>query len=463
MNFENRKQASIFLLLVLFPTLVSFLLGSKREIGPVAISLLVVILSSFFIVFRPHIPYSLNKIVNTFFYFFLGLTPVFTYSNDVAYWGAGSFTAEDYILTSFVVLFSLTLYNYMYAQLTQGRQIISSIDMMSYLNFEDTKVAEKRVKFLLLSISLLVALYLLSVNGFDLLNLWFRGKFGDVSRLSERSQVAWLFDSYFIMPILAINIVIYRMLRLNGRRTLSGLVFLLLVAAPPTSMARFAAAAMYTPVVLVLVKRASRPYILSMGLLLSIFFVFPLLDFARMGIDDLADASYLDSISNMFYSGNFDSYQSLMLAMKENIITYGWQLLAVVLFFVPRSIWPDKAIGSGNLISDLTGLSFDNIAANYFAEGFVNFGYFGILLFVLFLAFSSAYFDNIFWNRAGKKASIFVTICYLFSIPLLVFILRGDLLSSTAYTVSYFSAIFLIYKIATVFGSRSHLTELAGD
>lgn len=85
----------------------------------------------------------------------------------------------------------------------------------------------------------------------------------------------------------------------------------------------------------------------------------------------------------MFKEGHFDSYQSILSVLNSEIITYGNQLLGVLLFWVPRSIWSNKPIGSGAFMAEITNLDFSNISMNYFAEGYINFGVFGMFLFLL--------------------------------------------------------------------------------
>jgi hypothetical protein len=89
----------------------------------------------------------------------------------------------------------------------------------------------------------------------------------------------------------------------------------------------------------------------------------------------------------MFNQGHFDSYQMFMRVISDDIITYGKQLLTTVLFFVPRALWPGKSVGSGHFVSGLSRLSFSNISMNFFGEGYINFGYFGIMLFILLIAY----------------------------------------------------------------------------
>jgi len=55
---------------------------------------------------------------------------------------------------------------------------------------------------------------------------------------------------------------------------------------------------------------------------------------------------------NMFVARDFDSYQNFAIVFFEDFITYERQLLGALLFWVPRSIWPNKPIGSGAFVDN---------------------------------------------------------------------------------------------------------------
>ena len=135
--------------------------------------------------------------------------------------------------------------------------------------------------------------------------------------------------------------------------------------------------------------------------------------------------------------------------MFEVPVQYGRQLLGVVLFFVPREIWPNKPVGSGAFMADHLNMNFTNLSANYFAEGYINFGGAGIVLFLIILVWSCAYLDRIGVRVQRQNPPLFVL--YLQVIFVLFYLLRGDLMSSFAllFTIVLFNMIVLniLYKI----------------
>ena len=179
-----------------------------------------------------------------------------------------------------------------------------------------------------------------------------------------------------------------------------------------------------------------------MGLLV----IFPFLDQFRHA-KELSTDTKIGISTQMFSEGTFDSYQNTINVINKADITYGRQLLGVLFFYVPRSIWSTKPIGSGAYIAKEFKYNFSNISMNFLGEGYLNFGYFGVFLFILFLSNLVSRFDFMYWNNLIRKEYMYIIYFYLYG--LLFFIMRGDLLSSFAYTIGLSSAIYLVLKYAT--------------
>ena len=86
--------------------------------------------------------------------------------------------------------------------------------------------------------------------------------------------------------------------------------------------------------------------------------------------------------------------------VEEFGISWGNQLLGAILFFVPRSIWPSKPLGTGHTaIVALDQHYFSNVSAPLIAEGYVNFGIVGVVLFALAAGWIFRKLDSAFWCR----------------------------------------------------------------
>jgi len=143
---------------------------------------------------------------------------------------------------------------------------------------------------------------------------------------------------------------------------------------------------------------------------------------------------------------DYDAWSNFMAAIKYSeieSITYGRQLVGAVLFFVPRSFWPNKPVGSGHFVAEnmlMTRYSFwfTNISMPFPAEGYINFGILGIILFAFILALISKITDK--WYKYNDLRLFFsLYVCFH-----MVFMLRGDLMSSFAFLVGNLLAIFFV-------------------
>lgn len=151
-------------------------------------------------------------------------------------------------------------------------------------------------------------------------------------------------------------------------------ILLLLTIVNPVSTARFV---MLTVVIGLLaawgVFRSIKVYrALSLVALAAMFLIFPVLDLFRNSLDNVtAESDPLVSLRG----GDFDSFAQIINTVtyvNEHGITWGNQLLGVVLFFVPRSLWPAKPTDTGILLAEYKGYWFTNLSAPMPAELYIN-------------------------------------------------------------------------------------------
>lgn len=181
-------------------------------------------------------------------------------------------------------------------------------------------------------------------------------------------------------------------------------------------------------------------------ILVGLLVVFPLLSAGRHASsvgEYLASIRLSDLIEGAFVSGDFDAYSMIahtLLFIKESGLTYGRQLLGVILFMVPRSWWPDKPTGSGWTVAEGIGLSYQNVSSPLPAEGLINFGWIGLLAFAFGFSRLFTWLDKKSRSSVLSGSSRLVRAVYPFLFGLFVFMLRGDLLSSSAFIVGFVTA-----------------------
>jgi len=275
--------------------------------------------------------------------------------------------------------------------------------------------------------------------------LWWRGT-AEQLRVPMNSSLQLLSDKVLrgaVLYFVLLTIGLFRKKRV-------GPVQLILVLAAgiatnfPLAVARYWMATFYIAILLfVLIKFLyGRRHMFTSVITGALILLFPLLGLVRYSRTHIAEqfGSLKDVFRFSLKTGDFDAYTSLCATLEyvhQHGITWGRQLLTVLLFFVPRTVWPGKSIGSGGLVNRVPGHEFVNYCSPLFAEGYINFGVIGSLLFTGLFAYIVTRYDRFYWNaQKGGFSRLF----YPIAIGMFFFILRGDLLSSFAYTVGIYIA-----------------------
>ena len=154
------------------------------------------------------------------------------------------------------------------------------------------------------------------------------------------------------------------------------------------------------------------------------------------------------ALSKGYFSLNYDAFINIGVVfehVEKNGLSYGFQMLSAFLFFVPRSLWPEKPDASGMIVGDYLvenhGYTFTNLANPFIAEGYLNFGIVGIILFAAALSLIVVFF--LLWLNSNdwfKKA-----VAFYFALHLMM-VLRGDFTNSYAFFVGSVLGFYLLPK-----------------
>ena len=435
----NRITSNIlFYMLVIIATLSIYRIDRTfTDVKVLLSNLLLIFLSMLFMIYGDPYNYSLNKIFFLFSFFFFGIAPAIQYQKGIVLWSRQFYTSRNYFQMNLLLLFILVVYQALYLLFSKTKSSLMERKIVR-LNNRERKISNWGLLFVTF-FSLVVSLF---VYQFSLANLLVRGGV----TIFEDSSISLIYFN-FIRPIPAIALFFFKKKKNNNRYVETILWLILLVTNFPLAAARFYIAALYIPIFLIYVKQMEDRYLfLNQVLIIGLLIVFPFLDQVRR-MTDLSELSLKTIDFKMFLEGHFDSYQMFMHVVVYRTVTYGKQLLTALLFFVPRSLWPQKSVGSGSYVAEKYHFIFDNISMNYFGEGYINFGYVGIFLFVVILAYFNARYDKFFWTRI--KTGTPLDIYYLQSLGLQFFLLRGDLLSGIAFLTGIFVSTLVVYKIVS--------------
>jgi len=268
------------------------------------------------------------------------------------------------------------------------------------------------------------------------------------------------------LPSATLLILLHETVR-SGRKLLFSrvcvllLLFLLVIITEnPYTEKRNALGPMYLALLLVLFQNwfatGTRRLLLLVG---SMVLVFPAITiFTHNHQQTLADVSlsqFSDQIADHYFSVNYDSWANIYTAVeivKVHGMQWGHQLMGSLLFFVPSSIWSAKPLATGIFLADylITNYSmwFTNLSAPLAAEGYLDFGPAGVVLYACILALVVSLLNRLALRRDRWVAFPMAIYASVF----LMIVLRGSLMiamgfAGAAFLAFCFAAVLLSMKL----------------
>ena len=401
-------------------------------------------------------PFSLVQIHWLFYLTMFVLAPLSQYLYGYSAWGY-SLSADNYLYTNILLLAWALIFATVCSVRLGERENSSSSSRTAPQNGRDFFSSLPGVTHASSSIALFLAicatLAVVMLVGVD--NLFSRSDFS--TGLDKATGL--LFDKVVRpIPVYAFALILVRC-KQQKKLTIPLIAsfFLMLISNFPTAMARYTMACMYGGIALLAFDRAfAKKGVFAILFLLAFLIVLPAGNVYRydsIGVEEFIQA-ISDAACNLpkgFCAVDYDAY-SMIARTFDYVAAYGtesgYQFLGALLFFVPRALWISKPDGSGNLICAAQGQQQLNISCPLPAEGLLNFGVLGALVFAAAAAYLCKKGDRWFC-----LSSSFFRVFYPFIIFLLFFLMRGDLLSSFAYFVGY-SISFVVFSITCIGPSR---------
>lgn len=414
------------------------------KVAVIFLFLLIIVFSFINLFYGDKRSYSINKFLWLYILIFWGTIPLFQYLTGIFPWNI-DVTDRSAFKANILVLVWIFLYFLTYRKFSNG----------SYKSeFKDIPIDSFSISFLGILVLLLIQFFIFlffyySAGGFVFLR-------GDASRivLSDTQSVRLILDRVFRSLSTFTAIVLF--LNYKSNRDSKKMFYfsislvLLLLTSFPLATARYMAGAFYIGLFFIYKPYFKMKSSLYIGFLILFLMIYPALSYVRWLVT-LSGFEITLWNPALFLTGDYDNFSTLNMTInfvEQEGITIGRQLLGVLLFFVPRSVWPSKPIGSGHHIAEWYGMDFTNISCSFLAEGYINFGIFGVILFAGFMGYVLAKLDLCFY-KPGKLS--FIKIFYPVSLGMIFFILRGDLMSSFAYTVSFSVSAIIVLLLSAPF------------
>jgi hypothetical protein len=405
-KITHKKIISLLLLSILYYLFISFV--TRSVYFGILNSLFGVMCLSVIIIGSPN-SYSLIQTISASFLFLVGIIPSLEYGYKIIYWGGDASvlnsyeTAMLYSIIGFALLFIGWLFGY-------------KLKIIKEKNDGNQKNGNALFVFF---ISLALCILLKDVANFG--------------------QIGWLLYQTIIFPAPSIVLINYL---IKGKRSAYITVLMLIVVIAfnsPVSMPRWQAAMVYLAILLALYRHIFNiNYVFVSIVMFGLMSIFPLLDLQRIGYSNISGIFNFEWV----FAGHFDSFQNFARVIADDLITNGLQLLGVLGFFIPRSLWVDKPSGSGHFLAENNGLSLTNIAMNFLGEGYINFSVFGIVCFCGIFGIVAGVLDAKYKKHKASKSTF--NVYYLMLIGMVFFIIRGDLMSSISYLIGTLTSIYII-------------------
>lgn len=407
--------------------------------------------------FRDRQPYSINRMFWVFMLVFLAMVPALQLATGMLPWNK-PIPLEVALRANLLILGGAVVYQltrYVLAAVTGDRPPLFPSRIGTGWVRASTTAGTAIFLLLALTYFFIVGADALFLQK-DILARW-RGRVSDTLYLTIenglRSPVL-----YFCL----LMIFLYRLRRISKSQMSLVLAVGLLVNFP-LAMQRTLAAAVIISLVLsfggTYWQRNRQAF--TWLLLVGIVGIYPLLHVVRSTSSRMAPpiSKPAQVYSWGFQRGDFDGYSMLCqtIAFTDTAgFQQGRQLRTALGFAVPRHYWPQKSVGSGALVRQKGGDTFTNVASPLPAEGFIDFGPVGALLYFMLFAILARQYDCYYWywrnHRAATGDVSFRALFYPVMLVLLFHLLRGDLLSSLTQLVALYGSAWAFHHVLRLAG-----------
>jgi hypothetical protein len=210
-------------------------------------------------------------------------------------------------------------------------------------------------------------------------------------------------------------------------------ILLALFAANPASSARYTLATVWCGLALGWLWPLAARRFAALGLLLivALFVLFPALNAFRTVDESTSSAG---PVAEQLQGGDYDSFQQVANTVEyveDNGHTLGDQALSSALFFVPRTLWPEKALDTGRVVGEFQGYGFTNLSAPLTAEAYIDGGMAAVAVVFVAVGYGTRRLEHASRTPGGGGILCFTSLLTPFLAVYQVILLRGSLLQAT--------------------------------
>jgi hypothetical protein len=152
-------------------------------------------------------------------------------------------------------------------------------------------------------------------------------------------------------------------------------------------------------------------------------------------------AAFVSPLDYLATNSDVDSLGMLTLCQRwteSHGHRWGMQFLGSLLFWFPRTLWPNKPIETGAMVTGDLGFEFTNLAPPIMSDPLVDFGYVGIPFVAALFGLLFSRLDRIYWSEARSKSVVRVIDCiYPLWMGCIIFMTRGGSFGSFSFTAGF--------------------------
>ena len=378
--------------------------------------------------------YNLGASYSLFTMIFFGAIPLFEYKLGITYNSANIPRDTSYFAAAELVLLTSFCFYLGYGLRRGKSQKVDELKCMRFLS-----VRHRQIILWLSFFGLAVcAISIAAFYEFSLRNILFRG-YGEEL---DQSAMGNAFITYFARPLF-FNLTFIMVLASAKRRPVPrlwifALFFSALLFVSPVGIPRNLVGALYIPLLMMgFMPRSYTKYGVICVILFAMLLAAPLVDvFRHINVHDDVDLGENYSLDYLF-SGHFDAFHNFTQVIDIDYSSEGWQVIGVLLFWVPRALWEGKPVGTSFDFADYAGYQAHNISFPLPAEWYVDYGVLGVVFGMFFVGILYRRLDILF-SKTKEEGSIASYISAIGRIELSIlglFLLRGSVLATFAYTV----------------------------
>jgi oligosaccharide repeat unit polymerase len=381
----------------------------------------------------------------------------------------GTYSDREYIISLLIILCGFIFYD---LGIIFGRSRHKS-KKDTGVNIDTTKTyLNGNILFLYTMFSFAIAIFVLTKIGFSSLFIARLQLDALYYSMFDKTSVL-IFSNLLKVPLFVLLVICIVILKNRGKigfNKISLLTLILffanLLISNPISNPRYWFGTVAISVLFLILKWNKHSFaIWTISLATLLLLIFPYADLFRAETQGISLETNSLSYS-LTQDGDYDAFQQILNTVKyieiSESTTHGYQLLGSLLFWVPRSLWAGKPVGSGQFIAEQLGYSFTNLSCPLWAESYINFGWMGVVLIFFIYGYLTEFLQKKYISSFNTNISIYQLI-----VPFLaayqLFFLRGDLLNGISYMSCFLLFTFLYFRSKQIFKLRSYEVSKSGS